>query len=81
MRHHTHLAKMQKHKSMFNTWLRRISPLNGEWHMGTNDQEFTESIFDLHSFPTRTDRIATVSFVYEATAAARRAAIAHRDAR
>ena len=78
----THILRRCKStRACFNTWLRRISPLNGEWRMGTNDQEFTESIFDLHSFPTRTDRIATVSFVYEATAAARRAAIAHRDAR
>ena len=78
----THILRRCKStRACFNTWLRRISPLNGEWRMGTNDQEFSESNFDLHSVPTRTDRIATVSFVYEATAAARRAAIAHRDAR
>ena len=57
-----------------------IPPQNIEWRMCMTDHAFTQSIFDFHSFPIRADRIATVTFVHEATTAARRTAIARRDA-
>ena len=57
-----------------------IPPQNIEWRMCMTDHAFTQSILDPHSFPTRADRITTVSFVYAAVTSARRAAIARRDA-
>ena len=57
-----------------------ISQYHIEWLMSMANQAFTQSVMDLHSFPTRADRITTVSFVYAAVTTARRAAIARRDA-
>ena len=57
-----------------------IPPQNSEWRMCMTDRAFTQSILDLHSFPIRADRITTVSVVYEAVTATKRAAIARRDA-
>ena len=74
------LRKCISTRTCLNTWLMNISPPNGEWRTGMTERAFTESIFDLHSFPTRADRITTVTFVYEAVTAARKIAISRRDA-
>ena len=63
-----------------NTWLRHIEPLEGRVRMALSEQAFAESIFDFSSFYTKASRRATVSFVWEATQAATRAAIRRRDA-
>ena len=63
-----------------NTWFMHSEPLEGRIRMALSEQAFAESIFDLSSFSTKASRRATVSFVWEATQAATRAAIRRRDA-
>ena len=74
------LRRCRSTSSCLNTWTMNIPPQNIEWRMCMTDHAFTQSILDIHSFPTRADRITTVSFVYAAVTSARRAAIARRDA-
>ena len=48
--------------------------------MSMGDDEFTAKIFDLSSFENVAAQRATITFVWEATAAASRTAIGRRDA-
>ena len=48
--------------------------------MNMGDDDFTAKIFDLSSFENVAVQRATVTFVWDATAAARRTAIGRRDA-
>ena len=63
-----------------NTWLRHVEPSEGTIRIALDEQAFAKSIFDISSFQSRSSRRATVTFVWDATQAATRAATRRRDA-
>ena len=63
-----------------NTWARHVKPFESTPRFALDEQAFAKSIFDISSFQSRTSRRATVTFVWEATQAAKRAATRRRDA-
>ena len=63
-----------------NTWIRHVRPSERTIRIALDEQAFANSIFDISSFQSRSSRRATVTFVWDATQAATRAATRRRDA-
>ena len=63
-----------------NKWLQHMPLTEGLRRMSLGDDEFTAKIFDFSSFESVALQRATVTFVWDATAAARRTAIGRWDA-
>ena len=60
--------------------MQHMPPTEGLRRMSLGDDEFTAKIFDLSSFENVAAQRATITCVWDATAAARRTAIGRRDA-
>ena len=61
-------------KRLLNTWLHQVTKPVSDRRMTLNDIHFAQSIFDLDSIPTKTEKRATIFYVWDATIAATRAA-------
>ena len=61
-------------KRLLNTWLHQVTTPVSDRRMNLSDMHFAQSIFDLDSIPTKTEKRATINYVWDATCAATRAA-------
>ena len=73
------LRSCKSTRHLLNAWLRQVELSVGADRMLLNEQAFTRSIFDLSSISTSKDRRATVTFIWDSTQAAIKAATRRRD--
>ena len=73
------LRSCKSTRHSLNAWLRQVEPSVGADRMLLNEQAFTLSILGLSSISTSKDRRATVTFIWDSTQAAIKAATRRRD--
>ena len=73
------LRSCKSTKRLLNTWLQQVTPPVSDGRMALSEAHFAQSIFDLGSIPTKSERRATVNYVWYATRAAIRAATCRRN--
>ena len=68
------LRSCKSTKRLLNTWLHQVTTPVSDRRMTLSDIHFAQSIFDLDSIPTKTEKRATIFYVWDVTIAATRAA-------